>query len=347
MKKEFKNILVIRTDRIGDVVLTTPSLKVLREAYPKARISLLAVEATRALVECNPYLDEIIYDNRNKKHRGLGGFLKLCALLKSKKYDLAIVFHTKKRTNLLCFLAQIPYRIGYKNNKFGFLLTHPIKDTRHQGDKHEVYYCLDLLKHLGVEYGSFEFNICVKEESEIWVKEYLANNNVSLNDRLIAIHPGASDPSRRWPPYFFAEVINKLMSQHPYKVVIIGATDIEGVAQKITSLTTHPIIDAIGQTNMSQLISLLKRSQLLISNDSGPVHIAEGVKTPVISIFTRNQPGINPGRWGPLSNRSRAISVPEDTTISFAKARDIDPKYLELIKPQQVLEAVDAIFKLC
>jgi hypothetical protein len=124
-----------------------------------------------------------------------------------------------------------------------------------------------------------------------------------------------------------------------------------------------------GMTTICQLVSLLKQCNLLISNDSGPVHIATGVGTPVVSIFTRNQPGINPERWRPLGKNSRVISVPYNDKISFAKARSINAtnrsfcgilvhpgkkkgsleldEGSELIRTQEVLEAVDSIFKLC
>ena len=112
------------------------------------------------------------------------------------------------------------------------------------------------------------------------------------------------------------------------------------VVEEISSLTKVPILDLTGATTMSQLTSLLKRCDLLISNDSGPVHLASGVGTPVVAIFTRNQPGINPQRWRPLAPNSRVVSVPSNETLSFAKAKTIDPKYLELISPQEVFEVV-------
>src|SRR6185295_10383934 len=98
---------------------------------------------------------------------------------------------------------------------------------------------------------------------------------------------------------------------------------------------------------LGQLASLLARCRLLISNDSGPVHVAAAVNTPVVSIFTRNQPGINPERWAPLAPRSRAVSVPFDPTPSFHKSGAASQEYLHKLKPAQVLEAVDAVFKLC
>src|SRR5208283_5138589 len=149
--KIFNNILIVRTDRIGDVVLTTPSIKAISRAYPNARISVLVTPMTYDLINGNPYVDEILVDYVQGRHKGLLGFLRLSRDIRRKSFDLAIIFHTKRRYNLACLLAGIPYRLGYKNNKFGFLLTHPLKDQRPKGEKHEAQYCLEVLKAIGIE----------------------------------------------------------------------------------------------------------------------------------------------------------------------------------------------------
>ena len=345
--RDFKNILIVRTDRMGDVVLTTASIKILRQAYPNAKISIIVSPGTKDLVEGNPYLDEVLIDDRKIENAGFLGFLKLIQKLRKKKFDLAIVFHTKKRTNLICFLAGIPYRIGYKNNKFGFLLTHPIKDIRHLGIKHESEYCLDVLKHLDIETeNKVELFLPTHPKSEQWLHQFFKEKNISDKDRLVVIHAGASDPSRRWPEHYYADLIRHLIEKYNSKVVLIGDKSMQSISDKILSLVSGPVFDLSGQTTMSHLVSLIRRCDLLISNDSGPVHLASGVSAPVVAIFTRNQPGINPERWRPLGPKIRVVSVPRNTEISFAKAKEMDAKYLEMIRMEEVLEAVDAIFKL-
>ncbi len=330
IKKEFKNILIVRTDRIGDVVLTTPAIKALREAYPTAKISILVNPATKDLVEGNVYLNEVLVDDREHEHKGKG-FLKLARLLRQKRFDLAIIFHTKRRTNLLCFLAGIPRRVGYKNNKFGFLLTDPIEDKRHLGEKHEAEYCLDVLKHLGIKADSLEILVPIQRKAEEWLKEFEQAHQIKAADQIMAVHAGASDPSKRWPETRFVETIDILMKCYPLKVVLIGADNIKEISQKISSSVSLPILDMTGKTTVGQLAVLLKRCSLLISNDSGPVHVAAGVGTPVISIFTRNQPGINPERWRPLGDKVKIVAVPSQDKDGVSA----------------VLEAVDGLLKLC
>lgn len=347
MTKDFKNILIVRTDRIGDVVLTTPCLKALRRRFPEARMSILTSPLTSPLIEGNPYLNDALVDDREQGNAGFGGFLKLVEELKKCHFDLAIIFHTKRRTNLACFLSGIPHRMGYKNNKFGFLLTHPLKDVRHLGLKHESQYCLDVLEAFGIPGQELELwiNSCAKEDRG--VEEILKRNNISLDKKIVIIHPGASDPSKYWPSYRFAELIDCIDKFYPSQFVLIGEPAIQKIGEAIMAKAQKKILNLIGATSVEQLVSLIKHCDMLISNDSGPVHIAAALKVPVVSIFTRNQPGINPERWHPLGEKSRWIAVPKELNISFAKAQEVDSRYLELIGVNEVFELVDALFKLC
>lgn len=349
---DFRNILIVRTDRIGDVILTTPAIKVLRQTYPAARISILIAPLTKELTAGNSDLDEIIVDDRRGVHRGISGFWRLVWSLRRKKYDLAILYHTKKRTNCLCWAAGIPRRVGYKNEKFGFLLTDQIPDERHLGRQHEAQYCLDVLRHLGIS-GNHIFDKSPQDLAEDvyvpisagawrWIEEFCREQHISGRERLIAIHPGASDPAKRWPERQFAGLIEQLAGRYPARFFLIGTQETTGIARQIVSLTQVPVLDLTGKTTVGQLAGVLKRCNLLISNDSGPVHIAAGAGTPCVSIFTRNRPGINPQRWHPLGRKIRVVSVPP------SKSRSQDgSENSEAIPTQAVLEAVDDLFKLC
>ena len=115
------NILIVRTDRIGDVVLTTPVFKALRKVYPAARIAVLVKPATVDLVKGNPYIDEVIVDDPLGVNRGIIGALRLARAIRRHHFDTAFIFHTKRRYNVACFLAGVSQRIGYKNNKLSLI----------------------------------------------------------------------------------------------------------------------------------------------------------------------------------------------------------------------------------
>ncbi len=344
--KDYKNILVIRTDRMGDVVLTTPVFKPLKEFFPQAKISVLIAPSTKDLVKGNPYVDHIIVDDRLGEHKGGLGFFKLVGELKKKKFDLAIVYHTKKRINALCFLAGIPERMGYRNDKFGFLLNRPIKDERHIGDKHEARYCLDVLTHLGMQVEKINPCVPIQPDAQRWVKDKFKEYQLNDNIPIVALHAGASDPSKVWPAKHFAKLMDMIYQERKVHFLMVGDKNLKKTIEEIKLLTKTPFIDLSGSTTIGQFACLLKNCKMLISSDSGPVHLASGVNIPVVAIFTRNQPGINFERWRPLSRGSKVVSIEPNMEVSFKKAEPVDPKYLELIQPQQVFEAVDAIFKL-
>ncbi len=364
----FKNILVVRTDRIGDVILTTPSLKKLRELYPESKITLMVSSLTKDLLKGNPYIDGIIEDDQNRKNKGFFGFIKFLYLLKKNRYDLAIIFHTKKRTNALCYLAQIPVRLGYKNNKFGFLLTHPIFDVRVQGNRHESQYCLDVLNYIpgvstqkteeNLEAIGFDLYVAQDEDSDYWADILFEQEGLSSEKGVIAIHAGASDTEKRCSAPFFADLIESLIDRYNTKILLIGASYIKDVSIKILSeikeVYKEDIIDLVGLTSLMQVVSLLRKTSLLISNDSGPVHLASALKIPVISLFIRNKPGVNPERWYPLGKKSKYLSVAKQKILPKGSSRYKsliltefeNPQWQDFISKDRILEAVDSLFKL-
>jgi heptosyltransferase II len=349
--KNYSRILIVRTDRIGDVILTTPAITALRKAYPRAHITILVNPATRDLVQGNPNLDEVLVDDRKGCHKGLWGFLSLIRLVRKNKFEVVFNFHTKKRTNLLCFLSGIPQRVGYKNwhqNKmFGFLLNVQVADDRRWGIKSEAQYCLDILKPIGVYNDNLELFVPLQNTAEEWADDYFQKSQIALGKKIIAVHPGASCPTKKWPGHRFSELINKLIQRYACQVILIGGQETIAISKEICAFSPSGILDMTGKTSLAQLASLLKRCHLLVSNDSGPVHLAAALGTPVVSIFTRNQPGINPERWRPVGLRSRFVAPRNQEPMDFAKGEVKDPEFLEQIQTKEVLEAIDSLFKLC
>ncbi|MFA6379179.1 MAG: lipopolysaccharide heptosyltransferase II [Candidatus Omnitrophota bacterium] len=343
-KRNFENILVVRTDRIGDVVLTTPALEALRKAYPRAKISIMVAPTTKDIVDGNPFLDEVIVYDKRGVDKGFLNFWRFVFKLRKKHFDLAINYHLKSRTNVMLFHAGIPHRIGFKSEKFGFLLTEQYPDPRINGEKHETEYCLDLLRHIGIDCRSFNLWVSVSPVSEGWVDHTFKEHGILPTDKLIAVHPGASCISKRWPPERFAEVADRLAEKYHAKIVLIGSDDNQLIAREVLISMKQPVADITGKTTVSHLISVLKRCTLLISNDSGPVHLAVGVKTPVISIFGRNQAGLSPARWRPLGFLDIALHKDVGCKVCLAHLCELNFKCLKSISVDHVLEAADEIF---
>lgn len=332
----YRRILVTRTDRMGDVLLTTPVLKALRMHYPTSYIAMMVGQHARDLVEGNPCVDEVILLDKDKKHKGFWGTLALADALKKKGFDLAIVFHPTVRVHLVCFLAGIKERLGY-DRKGAYFLTRTVPHKKQEGLRHEVEYNFDLLKYLGIMEVEHELTMPVNARSEQMVEEYLTQAGVDADDLLVAVHPTAGCRSRCWPTVKFAELIDRLSCLAAVKVIVVSDKVQRAVAQQVMRLATRSHIDGVGQFNLSELASLFKRCALVVSNDSGPVHMAVAVKTPVISIFGRNQPGLSPRRWGPLGAFDVVLHKKTDCRICLAHDCRQQFKCLEAIGVDEVL----------
>lgn len=333
---DYKNILIIRTDRIGDVVLTTPAIEAIRKNFPQAKISVLVTAQTQDLVKGNPYIDEVLVDDRAGKHFGMSGFWILSSEIHARRFDVVFVFHTKKRTNFMCFNARIPERIGYKDKNYGYFLTQGFPDPRASGEKHESEYCLDLLRAMGLKVDSPSMFLPLQPEAEEWADDWFKNNGLHSFSKVVAVHPTASDPTKCWPVASFAQLIDQLVSGQGCSVVLCGGKGTAVLAQEIRSRSTQPFLDLTGKTTVAQTASLLKRCRLLISNDSGPVHVAAAAGIYVISLFLRNQPGINPERWKPLGPKGFVLANKPEEAVQLDHSGQVASGLMDSITVDQV-----------
>ncbi|MDD5692595.1 MAG: lipopolysaccharide heptosyltransferase II [Candidatus Omnitrophica bacterium] len=343
-EKQYSRILIVRTDRIGDVLLSTPVIKALRQKFPQAYISMMVSPYARDIVEGNPYLDEVIVYDKDGKHKSFFRSLKFSSRLRKKKFDLAIILHPANRAHLLTFLAGIPERLGY-NRKLGFLLTRRIEHTKQKGQKHEAEYNLELLSELGITGNPLELFMPVRDDSEKWAQELFVNEGIRDGDKVLAINPGASCPSKVWPAERFAEAAEKLAERYNFKILILGGPKDMRLADKVEQGIKGKAINLSGKTSVSQMASLLKRSRLFISNDSGPVHIASALGTPVISIFGRAQAGLSPRRWGPLGKRDKYLHKEIGCIQCLAHNCVKEFACLKAIGVSDVLAAAESILK--
>ncbi len=301
-RTKIKKILIVRTDRIGDVVLSTPVINAARKAYPQSRIAVMVRPYTKDIVIGNLYLDEVIVYDKYGIHKNWLSTLKFALDLRKKRFDLALILHPTNRVHIITFLAGIPLRIGYKK-KCGFLLTHSIEDKKHLGQKHELDYNFDLAGLAGIKMVDRILSMPLAEQDKEFAGDVLRKNGFNSDDSLIIIHPGSSCPSKRWPPERFALLSDKINQLDKVKVVVVGGPDDKAIAEKICSCASLPIVNLCGQLELKKLAALIKFSRLFITNDNGPMHIASAVGTPVIAIFGRNQPGLSPRRWGPTGKK--------------------------------------------
>jgi heptosyltransferase-2 len=318
-----QRILVVRLDRIGDVVLTTPVIQRLREAYPTAFIAMMVRPVCRELVEGNPSLNEVICYDKDGAHRGWFTTIQFARALRRYQFDTALVVHPTRRSHWIVWWAGIPRRIGY-DRKDGWLLTHRLPHRKQEGAKHEAEYAMELLQVFGLRSSEPpQPFVPVASTRSQDVDQRLSQHGVKSGEALVAVHPSASCMSKRWMPDRFAQVADRLIDAQAVQIVLIaGSGDDARHTEAVERSMRHRPINMAGRLSVGELAALLSRCRLLISNDSGPVHIAAAVGTPVVALFGRAQPGINAARWRPLgpqhivldkSDASRFTSIDELT----------------------------------
>jgi ADP-heptose:LPS heptosyltransferase len=214
----------------------------------------------------------------------------------------------------------------------------PVNDTRHLGLKHEAEYCLDLLREVGVDSHDLRLEIACNSSAETWAEKFMANNFPDGN--VMALHADASCPTRRWPAQCFAQLGDLLTENLGARIVIVGGEGSKPLAKTIVSGMRSKAMDLTGQLSLAQLGSFLKRSALLVSVDSGPVHMAAAVGTPLVCLILRSQPGVNPERWRPLGkNVALLVNKPDEAVIVDKDSGVVSGKF-DSITPAIVLDAV-------
>ncbi len=333
----YQRVLVTRTDRLGDVVLSTPVIKNLRARMPNAYIAMMVQESVVDAVRLNPYLDEVITLDKRGRHKGIFNSIRFVRELKKKRFDLALILHPTLRMHVLLFCAGITERIGY-DRKGGFLNTRRLKHTKQSGAKHESEFALDFLKELGIDDYETTLFMPLYREAEEWADDFF-KEKISASSKMVAVHAQASCPSKCWPSDYYRRLIDDIIKSYKATIVYVGS-------QVDTTINEERgIVNLTGKTTIAQLASVLKRSDLFISNDSGPVHMAVALGIPVISIFGRNQPGLSPKRWGPLGAGTKSVFLHKDVGCQVCLAHDCERDFscLKAVAPSEVFTYVDTL----
>lgn len=333
---KINRILLVRTDRIGDVVVTTPVFRAIKSRFPDVHLAVMVDKQNADLILGHPDLNEVIMYDKRGAERSIRGTFQFARALKQRKFDIAVHFHPRTRAYWTTFLAGIPVRIGYKR-KSHWLLTHSIKDDKGQGKKHEAAYNFDLLKLLSVaEPREMTTHIPLQEKT----KES-ALQHVSGAGRYFAVHPSASSPSKIWPAQYYAETADHLAKKFQLTPVLIGGEADSKQGKAVLDAMKTKALNLCGQLTLGELAWILKGSEFVLSNDSGPAHMASAVKTPVISIFGRSLPGLGPRRWHPLGSKSWYLQKDVGCEVCLADLCQIEFKCLTELKPADVIQLIE------
>ena len=306
MNLNHKKIIVIRTDRMGDVVLSSPVLTAVKSSWPQCHTTMLLRRYTADLMQGHPDLDQIILDDEPR--------LSACQLAKrlaAARFDVALLLHPTLRLALACWLAGIPLRVGTAFRAYSFLFNLRIRQHRKNSGRHELDLNMDLAAAIGAHLDSITFRLALAEPEQQAVREQLRRLGLAASQRFVVLHPGSGGSAMDWPPHLFGQLAQALTSQQHIPVVLTGNAAEKPLLDTVSRHCDRPLLRLDGQLTIKELAALLHLASLVVANSTGPLHIARAFETPVIGLFCPIL-ACSPQRWGPYGKPDSVLlpSVP-------------------------------------
>lgn len=299
-------ILVFNPAYLGDSVLTTPLIKLIKEKIPQSKVYFCIRPENRALFDGLPFIDEIIIFDKRGKDKGIIGFFRFLKKLKSYNFDYILSAHRYYRTSFLIFFLSASKRIGFSSSKLSF-----VYDLLVERDMSipEVKRNCNLLKPI-VDFGEDE----IKEPEVVYDKNFYKNlsNFLSIireDYKLAIVNPMSVWETKRWPYERFAELINVLYKEYKIISIVCGAPNEIDIFYKMKPLINVPFINIAGRTSLTQLSSYIKYADIVITGDTGPMHIGRSFMKPMVIIYGATTPNIG--------------FAPDYNSIKIAEVKDL------------------------
>jgi len=343
VEKNYKKILIIRLSSIGDIILASPLIRLVRKRFPQAKIDLVVCTEFEELVSSNPNINQVILFDRQT---GIKALLELCKKIHQERYDLIIDLQKKLRSLIICLTSGAKQWVFYNKHSFLRFLLVKFKINRYLNTPFLANLYLKSIEKFGVEDDGQGLEFYIIPSKEMVILELLRREKIGKKDILIGLAPGAHWDTKRWLKERFIELANLLIQKKKAKIVILGGKEEVELSKEIeTSLLTKPIT-AAGRLSLMETAALLKRCQVLITNDTGIMHMAAAVKTPVVAIFgpTVKEFGYYPYR---VANRVIDKDLPcrPCSIIGSSKCKINTFDCMRLISAKEVLEAVEELLQ--
>ena len=336
-------ILIVNVNWIGDTLFSTPFIRAVRDAYPDTYIACLLHPRCKEMLELNPRLNEIIIYDEEGAHRSLSGKLKLIIALRQKKFDTAFLLHRSFTKAMLVFLSGIKERVGYPTKRRAMLLTKMVEAPSEE--VHKVEYFLNIARASGLKPQSKSYEFFIDDSHKKFVTGLLRESGIVDGDTVIVLCPGGNWGPKRWPKENFARLADILSERPGVKIVISGSTKDLKLAGEIKAMMKNEPVITAGKTTLKQLGAVFARSDLVIANDTGPMHLAVAMKAPTIALFGPTSPAMT----GPYGDGCyRTISRNDACDIPCYDFTCTDNSCMRAIKVEDVLkEAISMLEAKC
>ncbi|MFL6254563.1 MAG: lipopolysaccharide heptosyltransferase II [Pyrinomonadaceae bacterium] len=339
--EKIERVVVRGTNWVGDAVMTVPALRELRRLFPRARLTLATRPWAEGIFAGADFIDDLLV-NGNTSSRPAAIFQEARAW-RARRFDLAVLFPNSFAPALVAALARVPLRVGYATQGRSALLTHRIGVPAWRSERHEVFYYLHLVAELErllngastVETRAPDTRLCVTGARLREAQLILNESGARPGRPLVAICPGSTNSrAKRWPAERFAAVADMLKERVGADVVLLGAREELDISEEVARhMRVRPFV-LTGQTDLAQTAAVLKASDLLITNDTGPAHVAAAVGCPVVVIFGPT----NPLTTRPYSTSAEVVRRPPDCAPCMLRDCPIDHRCMTAITPVEVFE---------
>lgn len=349
-----RRILAVRLDNLGDVLVTTPAFHAIKASLPGARLTLLASPVGAQVAELNPDIDDIIVyeapwmDPWHKLLQDSRREQEMIARMREQHFDAAIIFTSYRQSALpaayLCYLADIPLRLAASIDGPGSLLTTRHKHPEHM--MHEVERGLDLVGAVGLTTSETDLVLRVPAQAREDVFDLLMTRGVDPRRPLIVVHAGCSMPARTYSWEMYAEVIDLLIERCDATVVMTGSDGerelVERILGRVQAGHRLAVLPLAGALSFPGLCALIEAADLTITNNTGPMHIAAAVKTPVIALFALTNP---PEQWGPWHVVHRQLYSEVSCRLCYKRICPYEHECLRLVTPEMVVTTAREVLK--
>jgi heptosyltransferase-2 len=337
-----KNIIVRMPNWVGDVVMATPVLKDLRDAYPEARITAMCRFPMGELLLESPDIDEIFSFTKTDRLVRRQEKKNILEKLRNGKYDLGILLPNTFSSAWWFWQGGVTYRLGYAAAGRSLLLTHPIEKSKNAENQHLISTYKDLLAPLGIPVTQTKPKLYLSEDEVSKIKNLLSRHGVRSHHKIIGINPGAAYGSAKcWLPERFREVTTRLLEDKDKIVLYFGDLSTANLVKEICQGLSLRVINMAGLTSLRELASLISICDVLLTNDSGPMHIAGAFGTPVVALFGSTS-SVMTGPW----TNGKVIQKHVTCSPCYRRTCPIDFRCMTQIGVDEVFQSiVDAVDK--
>ncbi len=334
-----KRILIIRPDRIGDVILATPLLRELRKTFPDAFIAVMVRPYTKDILINNPNIDEIIVDDYEGKDKGLCGFLRQVFNLRKYKFNIALHLLPTQRHAWMTFFAGIKTRINVGIRLYGVLtfMKH-VSRNKYIPLRHEADYSLDLGRKIGVKSNNIEPEIFLTDEEREKAKYLVQKNDGEI---IIGINPKSGRSAPNWEIDEYVKLTKEIINRLPEAKIYINAFNDPTILNKFKSIDSEKVY-ILYNKSLREIILYISRFDVLVTPSTGSMHIASALKVPVVAMFCP-LPACSPKLWGPIGNKSEIILPPENYCKTKCPG---DPHICNFEGGIEVRDVLDALLKI-